>query len=298
VTQAMTIIPYLGFAVLALAAIGFASFALWRGGARKARLLLGGAIALFLVGVGGGTYWMLGQPGLAVRSAAGTDVHDVKTLIPLLIARVRKFPGDEQAWIYLGRAYLTAGDADDGAKAYARAITLTRLAHTPDPTLISTYGQILVAQSGGAVSADAEAAFSEAFRLNPTDIAARYYLGQARAMRGDGPGATAMWQSLLADLPPGKLRQALLDRIAMMTAQTMGRSGAAPDPTQMVASLAAELKASPDDPLGWQRLIRAYTVLGQMSDAKTALGTARHLFAKRPDVLQALTAEAGDLKLQ
>lgn len=294
----MTLVPYLGFAALALAAIAFASFAIWRSGKAKAHLLLGGAVALFLVGVGGGTYWMLGQPGLALRSAAGTNTHDVKALIPLLIARVRNYPGDVQAWVYLGRAYITAGDGDDAAKAYARAITLTRLAHTPDPTLISTYGQLLVAEGGGAVGADAETAFTEALGLNPKDIAARYYLGQARMMRGDAAGATAMWQSLLDDLPPGQLRQALVDRIALLTAQTMGRTGAAPDPTQMVASLAARLKASPDDPTGWQRLIRAYTVLGQPADAKAALATARQLFAKRPDVLQALTVEAGSLKLQ
>jgi cytochrome c-type biogenesis protein CcmH len=294
----MTLVPYLGFAVLALAAIAFASFAMWRGGNRKARLLLGGAVALFLVGVGGGTYWMLGQPGLALRDAAGSNTHDVKALIPLLIERVRKYPGDEKAWVFLGRAYITVGDADDAAKAYARAITLTRLAHTPDPLLISTYGQLLVAQSGGAVGADAESAFTEVLRINPTDLAARYYLGQARAMRGDASGAIALWQSLLGDIPPSsKLHQALIDRIAMLTAQSLGR-GAAPDPTQMVASLAARLKQAPDDPAGWQRLIRAYTVLGQTSDAKAALATARHLFAKRQDVLQALTVEAGDLKLQ
>src|SRR5580658_7074506 len=105
-SKVLTLVPYLGFAVLALAAIGFASFAVWRGGHPKARLLLGAAIALFLIGVGGGTYWMLGQPALALRSAAGTNTHDVKALIPLLIERVRKYPGDEQAWVYLGRAYI------------------------------------------------------------------------------------------------------------------------------------------------------------------------------------------------
>ena len=44
---------------------------LWRAQDARAARLLAGAIALFLLGVGGGTYWMLGQPYLALRAAQG-----------------------------------------------------------------------------------------------------------------------------------------------------------------------------------------------------------------------------------
>ncbi len=65
---------------------------------------------LLLLGVGGGTYWMLGQPYLAWRSAQGVQTRDVNGLIALLIKRVRQAPDDMQAWIYLGRGYMAAGD--------------------------------------------------------------------------------------------------------------------------------------------------------------------------------------------
>ena len=49
----MSLLPYLGFALLALAAIGFSTFAVWRK-TTKATAILAAAIVLFLLGVGGG----------------------------------------------------------------------------------------------------------------------------------------------------------------------------------------------------------------------------------------------------
>jgi cytochrome c-type biogenesis protein CcmH len=291
----VTLLPYAGFALVALAAIGFATFAVWRGKS-KGKALLALAITLFLLGVGGGTYAMLGQPALAVRAAQGLQTRDVRGFIPLLIARVRKDPADEQAWVYLGRFYLSSGDADDAAKAYGRAIAL---APRPDEDLAAGYGVALVAASDGAVTPQAEAAFNEALRLNPKDGAARFYLGQARAARGDRAGALDLWQSLLADVDEkSQLHQVLVDRIALLTAQGIAPGGGAPDPRQMVAGLAARLKDNPDDAAGWQRLIRAYTVLGETDKAKDALKTARSTFAAQKDVLTALGDEAKDLKLE
>ena len=78
----------------------------------------------------------------------------------------------------------------------------------------------------------------------------------------------------------------------LLTAQNLGSSGAAPDPRQMVASLAARLKDNPEDAQGWLRLIRAYTVLGEADKAKDALATARKTFAAQKDVAAALDDEA------
>ena len=65
----------------------------------------------------------------------------------------------------------------------------------------------------------------------------------------------------------------------------------------MVAMLAAQLKADPNNEAGWRRLIRAYTVLGQPDQAKAALASARKTFANDKTVLAALDADAKDLKL-
>ncbi len=60
----------------------------------------------------------------------------------------------------------------------------------------------------------------------------------------------------------------------------------------MVDRLAARLKAQPDDPAGWARLIRAYGVLGQTARRQEAVAAAQRLFKDRPDALK--TALAGE----
>jgi cytochrome c-type biogenesis protein CcmH len=291
----VSLVPIIGFVAVAALAIGFATFALWRGRTRG-WALLAGAIALFLLGVGGGTYWMTGRPALAVRAARGLATRDVNGLIPFLIARIRKEPGDLQAWVYLARAYMTMDDAGDAAKAYARAVTVMRLNHAEDPNLDAAYGEALVASNGGAVSDEAVAAFTAALAINAKEPASRFFLAQARAERGDKAGALALWQGLLDETPASApLHQTLVDRMAMLTAQ--GGAGGAPDPRAMVAQLAAQLKADPHNAAGWRRLMRAYTVLGQPDQAKAALATARQTFAGDKDVLAALDADAHDLKI-
>jgi len=286
---------YLGAAVVVLAAIAFAVLPLLRTKAMKGRSVLAAALALFLLGIGGGTYWMLGQPYLAWRSAQGTETRDVNGLIGLLIKRVRVAPDDLQAWIYLGRGYMGVGDAGDAAKAYARAVTLANKSGHPDAGLDTLYGEALVAQANGEVGAEAEAAFRAALKLDPKEQAARYFIAQAQAARGDKQGALTILNELLAETPDkSPLHQTLIDRIALLTAQG---GGGAPDPKAMVAGLAARLKDNPDDAAGWQRLIRAYSVLGQRAEAQQALATARKTFSGKSDVLAGLDAQAKELKL-
>jgi cytochrome c-type biogenesis protein CcmH len=286
-------VPFIAFAVIALAAIGFATFTLWRRDV-KGGALLAGAIALFMLGVGGGTYWMVGRPNLATRAAQGLATRDVGGLVPYLITRVRKEPGDLQAWVFLARAYVTENDPGDAAKAYGRAVTVARLAHKEDPNLDAAYGEALVGAEGQ-VSDDAMQAFNAALKLDPQNPPAQYYLGQAKAERGDKQGALAQWQNLMAEVPANSpLHQALVDRMAQLTAQS---GGGAPDPKAMVAGLAARLKDNPNDAAGWQRLIRAYTVLGQRADAVDALSTARKTLANDKDAMAALETEATELKL-
>ena len=291
----MTIVLFLVLALVVLAALAFALIPLRSIPSRKARAVLASAIALFLLGIGGGTYFMLGQPYLAWRNAQGVNTRDVNGLIALLVKRVRVAPEDLQAWVYLGRGYMSAGDAGDAAKAYGRAVAVANASGHPDAGLDTLYGEALVAQSGGTVGPEAEAAFRAAMTLDPKAEAPRFFIGQALAARGDKIGALDLWNGLLANAPANSpLHQALVDRIALLTAQS---GGGAPDPKAMVAGLAARLKENPADAQGWQRLIRAYSVLGQRADAQEALATARKTFSEKKDVLAQLDAQAKELKL-
>ncbi|HET7083817.1 MAG TPA: tetratricopeptide repeat protein [Rhizomicrobium sp.] len=292
----MSAVPILGFVMVAAAAIAFAVVPLWRGQDKRRRALLLAAAAIFVLAVGGGTYLLVGRPHLAVREAKGLKSNEVNGLVPYLIQRVRQYPGDARAWRYLAEAYMEARDPRDAAKAFAKVIALTG---TGDPAIDAAYGEALVMENGGAVPEQAEKAFNAALAADPHNAPARFYLGLARVARNDRPGAIQMWQNLLADTPANTpLHQLLVDRLAILTSQMGAGQGGAPDPRAMVAMLAARLKADPHDALGWVRLMRAYTVLGETEKAKQALIDARKAFPDSKDAQTAFTTAAKALKLE
>jgi len=280
------------FIALALAA---AAFACWPILKRRevAGWILAAAVATLVLAIGGGVYLMLGTPALALRTLAGPADGDWKGLIAKLVDNARAHPGDETAWVMLGRGYLLVSDGTDAAAAFQHAIVLADPVERP--ALLSVEGEALMLAASGQVTPEAEAAFAAALQGNPRDAAARYYLGFAYASRRDVPRALALWESLLADAPPtAPWRGPLIDHIAALKAST----GRAPDIAAMVAGLAARLRASPNDPQGWQRLVRAYAVLGDAANAQSALGDARAALKKNPAALAALDSEAKELKLE
>jgi len=293
----VTLVPIIGFVAVALIAIAFAAVPLWRKARGKGRALLLAAVSLFMLGVGGGSYILLGHPNLAIREAEGLNSRDLNALVPYLIKRVRENPNDPRAWRFLAQAYMASNDVRDAARALAREIAIRGKA---DPVLDSAYGEALVLENGGSVPAEAEDAFGAALKADPSNKPARFYLGLAKAIRNDRAGALELWQSLLADTPTdAPLHQMLVDRIAMLTSQSVAEGGGgAPNPRAMVAMLAARLKADPHDALGWVRLMRAYTVLGETEKAKQALADARKAFPDNKDAQTAFDTAAKALKIQ
>jgi len=293
----VTLVPIIGFVLVALAAIGFAAVPLWRIENKKKRVLFLAAAALSILAIGGGAYFVVGRPHLAQREATGLKTHEVNGLIPYLIQRVRQYPQDARAWRYLAQAYMEAQDPRDAAKAFAKVIELTGQG---DAALDAAYGEALVLANNGAVPPEAEKAFATALAVDPHNAPARFYLGLAKIAHNDRAGAIQLWQSLLNDTPvTSPLHQLLVDRLAILTSQAVaGGQGGAPNPRAMVAMLAARLKADPNDALGWVRLMRAYTVLGETEKAKEALATARKTFANNKDAQTAFTTAAKALKLE
>lgn len=287
----MFLIPIFVLILLALSAAGFVCLPVVKaGGTLRARLLLATAIAAVVIGIGGGCYLMLGAPKLAARSFSQPSPNDLPGLVSLLAQRVRERPQDPRGWTLLGRGYLTVGDPVDAAAAFKRGILVS--APPERPPLYSAYGESLTIAAQGTVTDEAENAFRAALAENPRDFASRYYLGLAYASRRDVPHALALWQSLLAEAPAdAPWRADLVDRIAALTSAT----GAAPNVAQMVASLAERLRRQPQDFDGWQRLIRAYTVMGRLTDAKGTLAEARRTFRSDKGLQARLAAEAKSL---
>jgi cytochrome c-type biogenesis protein CcmH len=290
----MIFLTYAIFALVALVACSFVAWPLLRRRADRGRYIVASAAALFVIGTGGALYLQFGHPALAARALEGDEARDLNALIGRLAVVVRSRPADPRGWAILGRAYLTANDPGDAAKAFARAIAAQRQMGTVQPFLYSAYGEALTQEASGAVTPEAEAAFAQALASDPKDRAARYYVGLAAAARGDAGKALGLWRSLLDDVPANSaVHQDLIDRIAALTA----RSGGAPDISAMVARLAARLRSNPNDGAGWQRLIRAYAVLGDKVKARAALSEARNAMAAQPDQIAALNAEQKQLGL-
>jgi cytochrome c-type biogenesis protein CcmH len=286
-------LPIIGLVLVALLALAFAIVPLLRTKNLKRRSLLLAAIALFMLGTGVGVYVLVGRPHMAQREAGGLNTREINGLIPFLIQRVHQHPEDARAWRYLGQAYMSANDPRDAAKALAKVIELTGKG---DAVLNASYGEALVLASNGEVPDGAAQAFTATLAIDPRNAPARFYLGLYKAAHNDRPGAIALWQSLLNDTPvTAPLHQLLVDRIAILTSQG---PGGAPNPRAMVDMLAARLKADPNDALGWVRLMRAYTVLGEKQKALQALSSARKAFADNKDAQTAFTTAAKALKLQ
>jgi len=286
-----------------------------RMGDRRARLgvvaaVIIAALAAFLL------YLKVGSPGLkdqpySVR-LAGWQGADLQTLGPGPLAAVMRTlaaskPNDPKVFDYLGRAELNAGDADAAARAFQRSLKLS----PSQPAVYAALGQALFLGNGGVVTADAKAAFDRALKLDPKNPAARYFLGRGDIAQGKTAEGLAMWRALEADLPPDDAnRGALQSEIQAVQSGGSPQSAQAPspdtqrpdlrrmDPAQqsfiraMVQKQAADLKAHPDNPAGWARLVRSYGVLGDKAAQAQALAQARALYAKRPDLLAPIEGEA------
>lgn len=219
-----------------------------------------------------------------------------------LAQRMEGRPDDLEGWALLGRAYLGMGRFADAATALGRARALA-----PDrPEIAAAFGEAQVAAGEGQVTPDAASAFAAALERDPREPRARFYLGLAKAQRGDVAGALQDWVDLVAISPAdAPWLASVREEIAKATAElgvdiatvrpspqaiALGAAPAAPGPSaadvqaaeqmsegdrgqmirSMVERLAARLKDNPDDRQGWLRLARAYQVLGDPAKAAEA----------------------------
>jgi cytochrome c-type biogenesis protein CcmH len=199
-------------------------------------------------------------------------------------------PTDPVALVYLAHAEVEAGDPLAAEQDLKKAIVL-------DPTrgqLWELLGETLTMRAGDDPSPEANAAFERALALDPNQPVARFYIGRAKIAAGDLAGGLADWNAAVTMFPAADASRAALQRDIAIVTKTGGLpvSAQAQDTSDqqamiraMVARLAAKLKAQPDDPEGWGRLIRSYAVLGDAADRTAAQNAAYAEFKGRPDAL-------------
>ncbi len=255
-------------------------------------------------------------PGMPLAERLQSPTNDVEMLVAKVEAHLAAKPEDGSGWDVIAPVYFRLGRVDDAIMAYQNAIRLLGSTAARQIGL----GHAILAKEGGVITADASAAFEAARQLDPTAAEPRYFLGLAAEQEGNTEEAARIWRGLLADTPANAAWRPMLEEALARVDQSASppapqESAPPPGPTDadvaaaqdmsagertamingMVAKLAAQLKAEPNDVEGWLRLIRSYVVLGQ---ADAAAAAARNALDALPDAegrsrVQALIADLG-----
>ncbi len=266
-------------------------------------LLPTGAALLYLAL---GSPQLPGEP-LAMRLRAPNGNRPIESLIAQVENHVEQNPNDGRGWEVLAPVYMRLGRFDDAVRAWRNTIRLNGSTSARE----ADFGEAQVAAGNGVVTADAKAAFENALKLDSQNVMARFYMGLAADQDGRRADAEKIWRELLAGAPPGApwaeaVRQALAHNAPAGTAASTPPAQEAPGPSAqdvaaasqmksedrdqmirgMVARLADRLKQDGNDIDGWERLLRAYMVLGERDKAHAAATDARKALASDPDKLR------------
>lgn len=269
-------------------------------------LLPTGAVLLYLAL---GSPQLPGEP-LAMRLRAPNGNRPIESLIVQVENHVEQNPDDGRGWEVLAPVYMRLGRFDDAVRAWRNVIRL----NGSNATREADFGEAQVAAANGVVTADAKAAFERALAADGKNVMARFYMGMAADQDGRRADADKIWRELLASAPPGApwievVRHAIA-RDAPGIAANAPPAPSAPGPSAadvaaagqmnaqdrdqmirgMVTRLADKLKQDGSDIDGWERLLRAYMVLGERDKAHAAAADARKALARDPDKLHRLDA--------
>ncbi len=249
-----------------------------------------------------GFYMQIGRPDLpAAPYSQRTDLAsantmdsgshpEMNTLIEELKQRLEEDPESLEGWALLARSQANIGDYEGALSAYGKAIEITG---GRNAQIAAEYAETLVLASQGMVIPEAENIFHNLLLEDENDPQALFYIGLAEAQRGDDESALNRWRKIIEISPPDA---PWLSAVQAQIAELSGEQAPPPPlpvrgPTQeqmaaaeamspeeqtaminsMVEGLAARLQENPDDLQGWQRLARAYQVLGRVRDEQAAL---------------------------
>lgn len=279
-----------------------------------------GATALYLV---------LGSPNLpgaplAARLKAIHQNSPIANLVAQAEAHLARNPDDVRGYEVLAPVYLRLGRVNDAVYARRKILALAGESATRQADL----GEAITAAANGIVTQDAKAVFERALALEPKEMKARFFSGVAAQQDGKPEEAARIWRDMLAVAPADApwvpaVRRALAS-IGQPVAPALGAvaggapiaGAAAPSAADvaaasqmseqdrgemirgMVGRLAGRLKENGGDVDGWQRLMRAYMVLGERDKAQAAAADARKALAGDPDKLRQIENMIRSLGLQ
>lgn len=268
-------------------------------------------------------YAVLGSPTLpghphtagqtAARQPAAPGAPDIEALIVQVEERLREVPQDGRGWEAIAPVYLRVQRYDDAKNAFQRSIAI----NGETPKRLTGFAEAAIRAADGMVTDEARAAFEKVLKAEPDQIEARFWLALAREQRGELKQAAEDYRAILATATAETpWRGAVEERLAavagdtpiapatkgpsekdMAAAQEMTPQARQQMIAGMVEGLHQKLKANGRDADGWQRLLRAYGVIGDRPKALDALAEARRALAEDKQGLAALDALAREMGL-
>lgn len=284
-----------------------------------------GSVALYLAN----GYPSLPDQPHVTRVAKGPGKASLNDLVAQVEVRLRDKPDDGAGWDAIAPVYLLQRRYAEATDAYARAIRL--LGETPKR--LQGMAETSVMAANGIVDDAARKAFEKLLAMDPSRLEARYWLAVAKEQDGKLAEAAEAYRALLTAAPADaswrpEIEARLKDVLARAGGTAPAASASAPpgapapapaasssapppvDPAaveamtpaerqafiaRMVTGLAERLKTDGKDLEGWQRLVRAYKVMGNNDAAVSALADARRNFVDDPKALGQLDSLARSL---
>ena len=200
-------------------------------------------------------------------------------------------PDDVESWLTLAEAAAAVNDSATEIPALRTARQLTN----DDPAVLSLLAEALSRAADGQVTVPARALINTVLSANPADPRALFLWGLSAFQDGAYADAISRWQTLLSISTPDAPWLPIVRRNIQQAAEAgdialesengpdADSLAAAADMSQqdreamilsMVEALRDRLRTAPDDTEGWQRLARAYDVLGDAEAAFDALARA------------------------
>lgn len=156
--------------------------------------------------VAAAVYLSVGEPdALDPLKVAGEPAHQITAeqmagLVAQLADRLEKDPSDPTGWLMLVRSYAMLGDLRGAAQTWQRIGDKV----PEDAGILADWADVLVGAQNGDFSGEPDRLIARALVLEPDNVKALALAGTAAFQRDDYAAASAHWERILAQVPPGE----------------------------------------------------------------------------------------------
>ena len=275
----------------------------------QSRLILSIAGGVCVLGAAAIYWFALGSPSMPAQplsartaelnqSSAAAEAQLATRQQAFAIAREKTTsqPEDIGGWLALALAAAELGRSEQELDALRAALSLSG----GDISIKSMLAEALTRSVDNQVIPEARQLVAEILQANPEEPRALFLSGLAAMEDGEYQAALAAWGYLVEISPPqapwlemvrdnmrdaAKRADIAEESLPALSAETLSQAAEMSEADRMqmiegmVEALRQRLQDAPDDPVGWQRLARAYEVLDQPEAALEALVTASRLAA-------------------